>query len=323
MALLTPVVAMPTAAEPRSFFRVVDGVRLHWVEYGSPRSGTPIVLLHGLHDSHLTWERVARDLARDHRVLALDLPGHGLSDRPDASYELEWYACLVARWIETSGLSQVDIVGHSLGGGIALLLLRICRPRIRRLVLAAAGGLGKEIALGLRLASLSRVARVVERIGQPLMALGTWLAHICWRSKLPHRHIYAMSAMSARPGTARAFARTVRGLMDWKGQSHSFFLHAHLIEELPPIAVLWGDRDGIVPIEHGLALAQRVEGVRFERLLGCGHDLHNDDPKAFCRGVRNALDATSWPAMRLRAVPAPALANLRRNEERLSLAPAS
>ena len=305
MALQASVLATLPAQEPRSFVRVVDGVKLHWVEYGRAGLRPPAVLLHGLSDSHLTWRQIAPELARDRRVLVLDLPGHGLSDRPDAGYELAWYARLVASWMEALGLSQVDIVGHSLGGGIALMLLRLCRPRIRRLVLAAPGGLGKEISFVLRLASLPGIARVVERLGQPFMALGTWLALARWRSKRPHGQISARSVMNARRGTARAFARTVRDVLDWRGQRHSFLLHAHEIAELPPIAVLWGDRDTIVPIAHGKALARGVDGVRFEQLTGCGHDLHHDDPRSFCQAVRDALDVSVWPPMRLRAVAAP------------------
>jgi pimeloyl-ACP methyl ester carboxylesterase len=323
MAIQTTVLATSPVGQPRSFFRVVEGVKLHWLEYGVPSSRTPVLLLHGLNDSHLAWRQIAPELARDRRVFALDLPGHGLSDRPDAGYELAWYTRLVATWIEASGLSQVDIVGHSLGGGIALMLLRVCRPRIRRLVLAAPGGLGKEIGLGLRIASLPGVGYIVERIGQPFMAIGTWLARSRWGAKLPHRHIYAMSAMNARRGTARALARTVRDLMDWSGQRHSFFLHAHEVGELPPIAVLWGDRDGIVPMAHGMALARGVEGVRFEQLTGCGHDLPNDNPRLFCQTVLDALDASFWPPMRLHAAPAPGLAERSPESPGLSLAPAS
>ena len=133
---------------------MVDGVNLHWAEYGRGSLLPPVVLLHGLNDSHLTWEQVAPELAQDRRVLVLDLPGHGLSDRPDAGYELQWYSRLVVSWMEALDLPAVDIVGHSLGGGIALMLLTMCRPRIRRLVLAAPGGLGREIAFVLRLAAL-------------------------------------------------------------------------------------------------------------------------------------------------------------------------
>jgi pimeloyl-ACP methyl ester carboxylesterase len=295
----------PRGAEPRHFRQVIQGVLLHWVEFGEtcgkPLGKPPVVLLHGLNDSHLTWRKIAPELAHDRRVLVLDLPGHGHSDRPDAGYELAWYAQIVAAWIEALGLEpreQVDIVGHSFGGGIALMLLEVCRPRIRRLVLAAPGGLGKEIIFLLRLASLSGV---VERFGQPFMALGTRLVLRCWGGKFPTGHIAELSAMNSRRGTARAFGRTVRGLTNWSGQRHSFYRHAHEIADLPPIAILWGDRDAVLPIAHGKALVQGMEGVKLTELTGCGHYLHHDDPKSFLMSVGDALDAVSWPRVRVTA----------------------
>ncbi|HEU4533117.1 MAG TPA: alpha/beta fold hydrolase, partial [Polyangiaceae bacterium] len=141
-------------AAPRRASGQVEGVPLHWLEFGERGGETPVVLLHGLNDSHATWRRIAPALARDRLVLALDLPGHGFSGRPDASYELAWYARIVGRWFESSGLERVDVVGHSFGGGVAQMLLLDHRPRLRRLVLAAPGGLGKDIAFALRLASL-------------------------------------------------------------------------------------------------------------------------------------------------------------------------
>jgi pimeloyl-ACP methyl ester carboxylesterase len=287
---------------------MVDGVNLHWVEYGRGSLLPPVVLLHGLNDSHLTWEQVAPELARDRRVLVLDLPGHGLSDRPDAGYELEWYSRLVVSWMEALDLPAVDIIGHSLGGGIALMLLTMCRSRIRRLVLAAPGGLGREIAFVLRLATLPRI---VEYLGQPFMALGMRLALGRWRRRLPPGRIADLNAMNARPGTARAFARTVRDLMSWRGQRHSFFRRAHELVDLPPIMVLWGDRDTIIPIAHGKALLQVVEGARLIELAGCGHYLHHDDPQAFLQAVRSALDVAFWPPMRLRAGPSAGVAATR------------
>src|SRR5579859_6728071 len=129
MASRATVAATPPVGEPRSFLKVIDGVKLHWVEYGRSGPLPAAVLLHGLIDSHHTWRQIAPELARDRRVLVLDLPGHGLSDRPDTRYELAWYSRLVASWMEALGLSQIDVVGHSLGGGIALMLLRSCRWR--------------------------------------------------------------------------------------------------------------------------------------------------------------------------------------------------
>jgi pimeloyl-ACP methyl ester carboxylesterase len=176
-----------------------------------------------------------------------------------------------------------------------------CRPRIRRIVLAAAGGLGKEIALSLRVAS---IPAVVERCGQPFMAVGTRLALTHWRRVLPPGHIAELEAMNSQRGTARAFARTVRDIVDWRGQRQSFLARAHEIAQLPPIAVLWGDLDAIIPIAHGKALARAVKGVRFQQLTGCGHYLHHDDPIAFLRAVHSALDTTWETAPRARAASA-------------------
>ena len=217
----------------------IDGVPLHWVEMGDGRGATPVVLLHGLYDSHRTWKHVDEALAHDRRVLMPDLPGHGLSGRPDASYALAWYARVVARWIAALGLEQVDVVGHSFGGGVAQMLLLECPERIRRLVLVASGGLGREIRPVLRLAS---VPVVVETFGQPFMGFGTRLA-LRAGSGFSKEDIQELAVMNGKPGSARAFARTVRDIIDWRGQRRGFFERVHEVGELPPIAVFWGDRD--------------------------------------------------------------------------------
>src|SRR5687767_13260797 len=98
----------------------IRGTTLHWVELGDERNETerPLVLLHGLYDSHRTWSRVVAQLAERRRVLVLDLPGHGLSERPDASYAIDWYAEIVAAWVDALDLRSIDLVGHSFGGGV-------------------------------------------------------------------------------------------------------------------------------------------------------------------------------------------------------------
>ena len=125
---------------------VVDGIRLHWAECGVTTDRIPLVLLHGLNDSHLTWKRIAPLLADNRRVLMPDAPGSGLSERPDASYRLEWHAHVIARWLEGLGLSEVDIVGHSFGGGVGQMMLLEPKLTIRRLGLVASGGLGPRVA---------------------------------------------------------------------------------------------------------------------------------------------------------------------------------
>lgn len=280
-----------------SMFAVVEGVRVHWDEMGEGTAGTPLVLLHGLYDSHLTWNTVAPTLAQDRRVLMPDLPGHGLSERPDASYELGWHARVMSAWLQTVGLDSVDVLGHSYGGGVAQqMLLSSSRERMRRLVLVAPGGLGREVAFALRLASLPLV---VELLGQPFMSLGTRLA--LRGASYTAVELTQLSEMNGQRGSARAFARTVRDIADWHGQRRTFAQHAREVPELPPIALYWGDRDRLIPLAHAESFMRAVDGVVFRRFAGCGHYLHREEPDAFVRSVREFLDAPSQPAARMRS----------------------
>jgi pimeloyl-ACP methyl ester carboxylesterase len=283
--------------DPRHRLADVEGCRLHWVELGESMAKPPVVLLHGLADCHLTWKDVGPSLMRDRRVLIPDLPGHGLSGHPDASYELSWYARLMARWLEVLRVDTVDVVGHSFGGGVAQVMLLECPERIRRLVLVSSGGLGREISFALRLAS---IPRVVERFGQPFMGPGTRLALKATGHMLSTEEISTLSALNARSGSARAFARTVHGIIDWRGQRQTFFQRASEIARLPSIAVFWGGRDPIIPASHAQALAECLEGVGVKLFEGCGHYPHHEQPAAFVSALRAFLDEPAVPQARLR-----------------------
>lgn len=274
-------------------FVSIDGVNLHWVELGQG-SGKPVVMLHGLHDCHLTWKPVASLIGVDRRVLLLDLPGHGMSSRPDCLYDLPWYTQVVGAWMRSLDLTQANVVGHSLGGGIAQMLLLECPERIRRLVLAAPGGLGHEITPLLRLAS---VPFAVERLGQPFFALGTRLA---LRGVLDPGDLAELCRLNRRAGSARAFARTVRDLVGWRGQRRRFSERAHELRHLPPVALLWGERDWVIPAKHAEALAELLEGLRTTLLPECGHYLHHQQPRRFAKVVRDFLDDPSVTPVTLR-----------------------
>jgi pimeloyl-ACP methyl ester carboxylesterase len=274
----------------------VENCNLYWEEIGE---GPPLVLLHGLCDSHGTWSKVAPMLARNRRVLMLDLPGHGLSERPDASYALEWHARVVGAWLQALGLYGVDLVGHSFGGGVALwMMLLEQRARVRTLSLVAAGGLGRDVSLALRLASLPYV---VEHFGQPFMACGTRLALGSAATAYEAEEVAHLSSMNALPDTARAFARSVRDVIDWRGQ------HRHLLDRqselaaLPPVALFWGEDDKIIPIAHALGTASLLGGAHITRFSGCGHFPHRQAPMAFVHALEAFLEARLPQARRVLA----------------------
>jgi len=285
----------------RHRFGDVDGVEIHWAELGEPSEHPPVVLIHGLTDSHLTWRKVVRVLAKDRLVLMPDLPGCGLSGRPNASYGLEWQAHLIAHWLGQLDLTSVDVVGHSYGGGVAQMLLLACPHRLRRLVLAASGGLGREVGFWLKFGTFPHF---VEHYGQPFMAFGTRraLGRMIDRSAdddpsrsgsddYTKRDIEALSEMNARRGTARAFSRTVRDVINFRGQTRHFLQRAHEVKVFPPVAVLWGEKDTLIPMKHGQDFVAALNHATFKSFPNCGHYLHQEQPLAFVDFLHQFLDA--------------------------------
>ena len=126
----------------------------HPVTYHLMGSGSPIVLIHGITSSSRTWRAVMHGLAERHTVVAPDLLGHGRSGKPRGDYSLGAYASGVRDLLAVLGIPRVTVVGHSLGGGIAMQFAYQFPDRLERLVLVDSGGLGEEVSLVLRVATL-------------------------------------------------------------------------------------------------------------------------------------------------------------------------
>ncbi len=280
----------------RSHVRFVRDGDLHWEEYvvrGAARERRPVVLLHGLSDSCRTWNRVAPALAQHRRVLALDLPGHGLSARPDAAYDAAYYARTVAAWLEDlrredPALDAFDVVGHSLGGGIAQrLLLESVGARVQRLALVSAGGLGVEVALPLRIAA---VTGAIEITGQLLMGVGTRAGIRVLGGDFDAGERKHLAAVNARAGTARALGRTLKAVVDYRGQREHLLDHAHRMERLPPLRLFWGERDNVIPVAHCEAALRSVDGITVNRFAGAGHYPHREAVREFLPALLSFLD---------------------------------
>ncbi len=259
--------------KPRANVTKVSGVDVHWVEQGK---GPAVVLIHGLLDWHRAWDPIVpRLVARGFRVLALDLPGHGLSGRTDVPYTLEWNARLVGSWLDVANVDHANFVGHSYGGGVAQMLILTHAARMDRLALVAPGGFGREVTMAVRLAALPFL---VERLGQP------WLTVIT-RATGPLGGRLALDAeerrwVAQRPGTARALHRTVRDVIGMSGQVRHFMDRALEAPHVPPVAVYWGDKDRVIPFSQAKHLPTYLQGARIFRFAGAGHYPHHDHPEA-------------------------------------------
>jgi pimeloyl-ACP methyl ester carboxylesterase len=227
----------------------------------------------------------------------LDLAGHGESSRPDAPYTLDWHANVVGGWLAALGLEHVDLVGHSFGGGVAQWMLLQHRRRVRRLGLESTGGLGREVGVWLRWASFPFF---VERFGQPFMAFGTTRALRAAGGAFSADEVTRLAGYNARPGTARAFSRSVRDVIDGRGQHRHFLDRVEDAPSLPPLALFWGDDDPLIPVAHGVDAVRLIEGATLERFAGAHHFPHRQRPAPFARALEAFLDAPDLPPARLR-----------------------
>lgn len=287
---------MSVIPNAQSFRATIDGVELHWTERGT---GSPIVVLHGLADSQLTWASVTARLAERHRVIGLDLPGCGLSARPDASYSLDWQARLVSAWLDHMGLKTFDVVGHSYGGGVAMWLLLYRASSIHKLALVAPGGLGVKVGRWLRLAAFFGF---LEPGGQHLIGPITRLLTYRYGNLISAEDREKLWRMNSLPGTGRAFARTVRDVINWRGQSRQFSQRAHEIQQLPSMALFWGEQDRVIPISQGEALCAALDNCSLWRLPNAGHFLHWQAPEALADALLAYLDIPTLTPAVLRSV---------------------
>lgn len=279
----------------------VDGVDVSYRELGE---GAPVVMLHGLADSHRTFRRVAPALARRHRVLLVDLPGHGWSARPaDAPYTAAWYADCVAGVMESAGVERAALCGHSFGGGVALSMLRDHGAKVDRLALVAPGGLGREVCLWLRLASLPVARSLLGSAALRKLATDLAIRLGPARFAMPEREeMEIFHAIAQMPGTAEALARTIEACLDVRGQRASFWEEAKGIGRLPPIAIFWGKRDPVVPFAHGPCAAARLMHASLHAYERAGHFPHLDEPDRFVGDLSEFLGDASRKCCRLQDV---------------------
>lgn len=262
------------------------GTRIAWSEMGE---GYPLVLLHGIQDSHRTWRRAAPLLARHFRVILPDLPGFGVSGRPDGAYTLPWFGDLLATWLREIHVDTAHFCGHSFGAGIAQWMVLEHRRCIDRLALVSAGGLGRSVGLGLRLAAIPglghQVSPLVLRHVLPVV-LRRWPEAY---GGMEPQEVERYLAWSRIPGTERAFQRSVRGVINLFGQYMQTIDRIEEIGEPPPVALFWGDKDPIISIRHGRRMAQRSEGVSLAVYEGCGHFPQLEAPARFAQELLEFL----------------------------------
>jgi pimeloyl-ACP methyl ester carboxylesterase len=268
----------------------------HRVAYRSAGSGPAIVLVHGITSTSATWERVMPYLATRFTVIAPDLIGHGQSAKPRGDYSLGAYASGVRDLMVTLGHESATFVGHSLGGGVAMQLSYQFPERCERLVLVDSGGLGRDLSLLLRAATLplSEVVLPVLASARVLDAgrsVGRLLGRLGIHAGTDLAELARGHASLEDPEARAAFVHTLRTIVDPLGQRVDASDRLYLAENIP-FMLVWGEDDSIIPVEHALAAHELVPSSRLELFEGAGHFPHLDEPQRFVDVLLDFIDST-------------------------------
>lgn len=269
----------------------------HRVSYRTAGHGDEVVLLiHGIVGCAAQWDQVVPLLAERYTVVAPDLLGHGQSAKPRGDYSLGAYAASVRDLLVALGHRRATVVGHSLGGGVAMQFAYEYPPFAERLVLVSSGGLGREVHPILRAATLPGAEIVLPVIAhQRLHGVAIGLAHGLGRIGLRLGADLAEMARGygslADAGARMAFIHTLRAVLDITGQRVSATDRLYLAELVPSL-VIWGGHDPLIPIDHAHVAHRELPGSRLEIFEEAGHFPQLYDPMRFAYTLIDFIETT-------------------------------
>lgn len=274
-----------------------ETVTLHGRESGYlvGGEGSVLLLIHGMAGTCENWRDVIEPLARYHTVIAPDLPGHGLSAGGSGDYSLGNLAAGLRDLLLVLGHDRATIVGHSLGGGIAMQFSYQFPEMVERLVLVSSGGLGLEVSPVLRAAALpganlfiAATATTGQKIGG---AIGRGLSKVGMKPAADVAEVARGYGSLAEPVRRKAFLATLRSVVGTEGQRVSAADRFYLAEEVP-VLIVWGARDPIIPVSHGEDAHRALPGSRLEVFDGVGHLPQVEQPSRFITVLEGFLAET-------------------------------
>jgi pimeloyl-ACP methyl ester carboxylesterase len=280
---------------PSLEFRTIHGYRRAFRIAGS---GPAMLLIHGIGDNSSTWEMVQAKLAQRFTVIAPDLLGHGKSDKPRADYSVAAYANGMRDLLAVLDIDRVTVIGHSLGGGVAMQFCYQFPQLVDRLVLVAPGGVTKDVHPVLRIAALPMGSEALALLRMPLAltavkiaggVVGTVLGKRGFARDLPD--VLRILGELPEPTASSAFSRTLRAVVDWRGQVVTMLDRCYLTRSVP-VQLIWGDKDTVLPISHGRMAHAAMPGSQLEVFNGSGHFPFHDDPDRFVEVVGRFVDST-------------------------------
>jgi pimeloyl-ACP methyl ester carboxylesterase len=275
-----------------------EEVRLHGhtVGFQAAGDGPLLVLLHGITSTSESWRYVMPALTERYTVVAPDMIGHGRSAKPRGDYSLGAYAAGVRDLLAVLGFERGTVVGHSLGGGIAMQLAYLFPEYVERLALISSGGLGKEVHPLLRASTLPGSEWVLpmlasERSVQAGEAVRSVAARLGIEAGPDVAEFARGFASLVHQGARDAFLETMRSVIGPDGQKVSALDRLYLADQMP-FLLIWGDSDPVIPVEHGRRAHEHVAHSRYVELEGSGHWPMLDAPERIIEELSDFIEET-------------------------------
>ncbi len=280
-----------TAPGPHTEFVDAGGTRARVRLVGDP-ADPPVALIHGIGRSLDDWGPQYDLLAAGHRLIGLDLPGFGLSERRPGTATLAGLADGVLATLDALGERRpVHLIGNSLGGGVSLRILGAAPERVASVVLVNSAGFGREVTYLLRMLAIPGVGKQLLRKPTRASTRHTERALFATKSLATRDRIDHALRMSRTPGTSQTLAEialglgTIRGARaDWRDE-----LLAGAAVHPRPMLIVWGDRDRILPAHHLAAARTAFPQARTHLFERTGHMPMIERPEEFAALVREFL----------------------------------
>ena len=269
---------------------VKNGLTLYTYDAGAG-TATPMLLIHGLGDEADTWRHVITPLSADRRVVALDLPGFGRSDKPERPYTLPFFQDVVIELLDALSVQHAILIGHSLGAVIAHSTALNHPERVERLILVD----GSLVVHSQKL-DLAMMLFLIPGLGEwlytrlrrdPQAAYQTLAPYYGRLDELPKAdRDFLFQRVNERvwsDGQRRAFFGTFRNLARWlPGQQRD--LASRLSRLNVPTLVVWGEADRINPVENGRALVE-WQSARLVVVPDAGHNVHQENAEVVLKAI--------------------------------------
>ena len=260
----------------------VNGVTIRYVVMGA---GSPLLLVHGFGEFLETWWFVAKPLSQHYLVYALDLPGHGLSEKPHIDYSVAHGAEFVVGFMQALGIKHASLIGHSAGGLLCLIVAINFPQMVDKLILVDSGGLGKGVPLHYRLCTIPILGDIVIK---PTIKAGIRMGMergFYDKGLVTEEWVEKSYQYMKMPGVKQTLLSVIRSNATLKGSRPEAIEidKLHLIKS--PTLLIHGAQDEIVPLEDAQNASSLTPDARLEVFENCGHCPHIEKVPKFIEAV--------------------------------------